>query len=176
MPDLRYPIGVHNKPEAVTPAQRAEWIADIASLPAHLRAAMDGWSGEELATPYRPGGWTVQQLVHHIADSHMHAYLRGKFALTQSEPAILAYDETVWAGLPDANGGNVAVSLSILDGLHARWAEMWRSLTDADWAKRFLHPENGPTRLDRQLALYSWHGRHHTAHITALASRMGRHR
>ncbi len=134
---------------------------------------MAGLSPEQLDTPYRPGGWTVRQVVHHVPDSHINSYIRFKLALTEPEPTIKPYDEALWAELADTPATPVEVSLTLLDSLHGRWVPLLRSLSGADFARQFRHPELGMVRLDGNLALYAWHGRHHVAHITSLRERMG---
>ena len=171
-PDLRYPIGRASE-ETVTPENRRRILLDIVELPNRLRDALEGLSDKQLDTPYRPEGWTVRQVVHHLADSHMHSYLRTRFALTLSEPTIMAYDENAWALLKDAHKGPLEPSLLLLDGLHARWAALLESLSEADWGRKFVHPERGLLTLDSNIPVYSWHSRHHTAHITELRKRMG---
>ena len=171
-PDLSYPIGRFSYPPSTTPAQRQQWIAEIAEAPAKLRAAVAGLNAAQLDTPYRPGGWTVRQVVHHVPDSHMNAYVRVKLALTEENPIIKPYDEKAWAMLAD-RAAPIEISLGLLEGLHDRWVQLLRSLSEADYDRRFQHPEVGSVRLDRNLASYAWHGRHHVAHITALRERMG---
>ena len=171
MDDLRYPIGRFEKPQTISEIDRAEAIADIESLPAQLSAAVKGWSDIRLDTPYRPGGWTVRQVLHHVADSHMTSYLRFKLALTEKEPTIKPYDEAEWAKLADASAP-VQPSLDLLGLLHQRWVLLLRSLQPDDWTRTFRHPERGLVRLDTNLMLYSWHGKHHLAHITKLSDRM----
>ena len=171
MTDLRYPIGRLSFDPDVTPARRLEWIGQIASAPAALRAATAGLSDPQFDTPYRPGGWSVRQLVHHVADSHMNAYIRFKLALTEPEPTIKPYDETAWAELPDTVRTPVDVSLTLLEALHRRWTALLESMTSDDFARGLIHPVNGPMTLDRVLQLYAWHGRHHTAHVTELRRR-----
>ena len=170
--DLRYPIGPLGTPAPSTPAERSERIANITALPGRLRAAVHGLSDSQLDTPYRPGGWTVRQLVHHVADSHLNAVCRLKLALTEDNPTIKPYEEARWAELPDA-ALPVDVSLRLLDALHERWAVVLRALTPADFARQWTHPEGGTRDLDFLVATYDWHGRHHTAHVTALRERMG---
>jgi hypothetical protein len=170
--DLSFPIGRFSG-ERVTPENRSKTLLDIAELPGRLRDAVEGLSDAQLDTPYRPQGWTVRQVVHHLADSHMHAYLRTKFALTLNEPMIMAYDENVWAALKDARLGSIEPSLAILDGVHSRWSQLLESLTEADWQRKFVHPERGPLTIGVNTASYAWHSRHHTAHITELRKRMG---
>ncbi|MGH7663258.1 MAG: YfiT family bacillithiol transferase [Gemmatimonadaceae bacterium] len=174
MADLRYPIGKADIRRDVSGAQRAEWIEDIANTPAALRDAVQGLTPDQLATPYRPGGWTVQQVVHHLPDSHLNAYTRFKLALTEDEPTIKPYDEAKWAELPDSVDTPVDVSLTLLDALHARWVTLLRSLGPTELKRGFRHPEHGRVlTLEETLSLYSWHGRHHVAHITALREREG---
>ena len=172
MEDPRYPIGKFVPERDPTPEKRAAMIRDITAMPAGLRAAVNGLTPAQLDTPYRDGGWTVRQLVHHVADSHMNSFVRFKLALTEEKPQIKPYDQDAWVTLPDAHG-DITSSLAILDGLHARWAALLLSLKGSDFSKTFLHPENGPTTLDRALQIYAWHGKHHTAHVTALRSREG---
>jgi hypothetical protein len=145
-------------------------ITAIAELPGRLRAAVAGLSHGQLDTPYRPGGWTVRQVVHHVADSHLNAYVRTKLGLTEREPTIKPYDQELWVPLADSRLP-VDPSLMILDGMHARWAELWRSLTPDQFDRIFHHPEIGIVTLDAQLQMYAWHSRHHVAHITALRQR-----
>ena len=171
--DLRYPIGGVNKPDEITYAHRKQWIDEIEEAPALLRAAVAGLSDEQLDTPYRPDGWTVRQVIHHVPDSHLNAYVRFRWALTEDDPPIKAYDEKAWAELPDARTAPIDVSLTLLDAVHARWLLLLRSLTAADCALTIQHPENGPMTVDDLLAIYAWHGRHHAAHITSLRARMG---
>jgi uncharacterized damage-inducible protein DinB len=168
--DLRFPVGKFQQADNLTSDQRREFIDAIAATPARLNAAVAGLKPAQIDTPYRPGGWTVRQLAHHIADSHMNAYVRFKLALTESEPTIKPYDEKQWAELADSKVP-IEPSLSLVENLHARWVPLLRSLTPADWAKKFRHPERGTMSLDETLALYAWHGRHHVAHITSLRER-----
>ncbi len=148
-------------------------LEEIEQAPAALRAAIEGLSSSQLDTPYRPGGWTVRQVAHHVPDSHMNAYIRFKLALTEQDPTIKPYDEAQWAELEDGKRGPVEISLALLDSLHYRWVLLLRKLSPADFRRTFLHPELGVFSLNKQLALYSWHGRHHVAHITSLTERMG---
>jgi uncharacterized damage-inducible protein DinB len=171
-PDLRYPIGPFETPGSSTNADRAARLANIAALPDALRGAVRGLTEAQLDTPYRPGGWTVRQLVHHVADSHINAYCRIKLALTEDDPTIRPYDEKRWAELPDARLP-VDVSLALLDAIHARWSAVLAALTPAEFARPMQHPETGGHTVDSMVALYDWHGRHHTAHITALRAREG---
>ena len=172
MPDMQYPIGKFEYPGPSSDEQRREWIANIAETPACLRAAVRGFSPEQLDTPYRPGGWTVRQVVHHVPDSHLNSYVRFRLALTEQEPTIKPYDEARWAELHDARSADIEMSLELLDALHRRWTCLLRSLSSEDWRRTFRHPEIGLVSLEKNLALYSWHGRHHVAHITTLRERM----
>jgi uncharacterized damage-inducible protein DinB len=171
--DPRYPIGKFSAPASVSEADRTAMIGDIAAAPARLRAAIAGLSPEQLATPYREGGWTVRQLAHHVPDSHMNAYIRFKLALTEDEPTIKPYEEARWAELADTAETPVETSLALLEALHTRWVNLLRALKPADWSRKFRHPEMGPMTLEKTLALYSWHGKHHVAHITALRKSKG---
>ena len=171
MTDPRYPIGKFQPPERITAADRVTSIDAVAAVPAALRAAVRGLSDAQLDTPYRDGGWTVRQLVHHIPDSHMNAFIRFKLALTESDPAIKTYEEQLWAELPDVYATPPEVSLTLVDALHTRWVSLLRAMKEADFARAFRHPEWGLITLDRTLALYAWHGRHHIAHITELRKR-----
>jgi uncharacterized damage-inducible protein DinB len=169
--DLRYPIGEFNKNFEMTLALRRELIDTIAACPAGVRNAVDGLSDEKLDTPYRPGGWTVRQTVHHIPDSHLNSYSRFKLALTEDNPTIRPYYEDRWAELADSKLP-VDVSLDLLENVHKRWVVLLNSLTDEDCARKLRHPESGEWTVDLFIALYAWHGRHHTAHITGLRDRM----
>jgi hypothetical protein len=171
--DLRYPIGEYEPKDALTPAERENAIAQIAALPKRLRDAVAGLSQEQFDTPYRPGGWTVRVVVHHIPDSHMNAYVRFKLALTENEPTIKPYDENLWAGLADSRDTPVEVSLGLTETLHYRWNVVLRSMQPKDFARRLRHPERGTMTLDDMAGLYAWHGRHHVAHIAALREREG---
>lgn len=171
--DLRYPVGTFSFPDTFSAGDRLTFVGRIAETPAKLRAAIGGMSDEQLDTPYRPGGWTVRQVVHHFADSHLNSYVRFRLALTEDEPTIKPYREDQWAELPDARTGPVEVSLRLLECLHARWVALLRSLTDAEWKRTFRHPELGLISLEQNAALYAWHGRHHVAHIVGLRERMG---
>jgi uncharacterized damage-inducible protein DinB len=172
-PDLRFPIGEYEAVDTITDDQRRAFLAALAETPARLRDAVAGLSPEQLDTPYRPGGWTVRQVVHHLPDSHMNSYMRSKLALTEQEPTIKTYEEALWAELADAKTAPVEPSLALLENLHTRWVLLLRSLTPAEIARKFRHPERGTMTLDENLALYAWHGRHHVAHITALRKRNG---
>lgn len=171
--DFRYPVGEFRFDGNTSQQVREQRIGEIAAAPSHLRAAIDGLSPEQLDTPYRPGGWTVRQVVHHVPDSHLNAYTRFKLALTEDEPTIRPYEEARWAELPDARTAPVELSLTLLDVLHQRWVLLLRSLAPVDFRRRFRHPEhNRVFELDEVLAMYAWHGRHHVAHITSLRRRM----
>jgi hypothetical protein len=172
-PDLRYPVGKFTFPHAVTPPERASFVEQIAEVPARMKAVVAGLSNEQLDTPYRPGGWTVRQVVHHVPDSHLNSYVRFRLALTEDDPPIKAYHEDRWAELSDARTAPVADSLALLESLHARWGALLSSLSDHDWKRTFRHPELGPVSLEKNAALYAWHGRHHVAHIRGLRERMG---
>jgi hypothetical protein len=172
MTDPRYPLGRFAPPTEYTPHLRDSLIADIADAPASVRRAVDGLTVPQRLTPYRDGGWTVAQVVHHLADSHMNAYVRVRLAVTEMEPTIKPYDEGLWAKLPDAMDADVEPSLRLIDALHARWAKLARHLSPSDFGRVLIHPERGPMSVDRCLALYAWHGRHHVAHITSLRERM----
>ena len=173
MEELRYPIGKFSVEGEITAARRAGWIEEIAATPSQLRAALSGLSEEQLATPYRPGGWTLRQLAHHVPDSHMNSYVRFRLALTEDEPTIKPYQEDKWAELSDARSAPVEVSLALLETLHSRWVLLLRAIADAEWKRTFRHPEMGLMTLEKNLALYAWHGRHHVAHATALRKRKG---
>lgn len=163
--DLRYPVGKYQPLEKISPKQRTEWIDTIAALPQKLKHAVSHLTEPQLDTSYRPGGWTVRQVVHHLPDSHLNSYIRFRFALTEDNPTIKPYDEAKWAELADAKTGPIAPSLQILEGLHERWTALLRSLDDAAFARTLRHPEWGEMRLDWMLGLYAWHCRHHMAHI-----------
>ncbi len=165
---LRYPVGRYDYQGTPTEADRGAWIAEIASAPGRLRAAVEGLTDQQLDTPYRPGGWTVRQVVHHLPDSHMNMYVRVRLALTEDEPQIKPYREECWAELPDARTGPVDVSLRLLEALHERLVALFQTLGPADWQRAFLHPERGRMTLDSTLPMYAWHCRHHIAHIKNL--------
>jgi uncharacterized damage-inducible protein DinB len=172
--DPRYPIGKYQRVKDVTPEMRRRAIGEIAVAPAKLREAVVDLSDEQLEMPYREGGWRVRQLVHHVADSHMNAYVRFKLALTETAPTIKPYEEKDWAELADAKTLPVAVSLGLLDALHERWVVLLRAMKEADFARTFVHPEQtGAQTVDWMLFLYAWHGRHHVAHVTELRKRKG---
>ncbi len=172
--DPRYPIGEHKRKDSITEHERLQLIQQIADAPANLRAAVRGLTETQLDTPYREGGWTVRQVVHHLPDSHLNAYVRCKLAMTENRPTIKPYEQQLWAELPDAKTGPVEPSLSLLESLHTRWVSFLQSLQPSDFARTLLHPESGVMSLDAVLQLYAWHGRHHTAQITSLKERMGR--
>jgi hypothetical protein len=173
MDDLRYPVGKFHFDGEVTDALRAKWLDEIAETPARLQAAVRGLGPEQLDAPYRPGGWTVRQVVHHVPDSHMNSYVRFRLALTEAEPTIKPYHEERWAELADAKAAPIEPSLSLLEALHERWVTLLRSLSSEDFERTFRHPELGVVSLNKNVALYAWHGRHHVAHITGLRERMG---
>lgn len=173
MTDLRYPIGKYAFPAEVSPAQAAQWLKEMEELPGALRKAVAGLSDQQLDTPYREGGWTVRQVVHHLADAHLNNYVRVRLALTEETPAPKSWEEQLWAELPDARMGPVEVSLQLLAAVHGRWALLLHSLAPADWTRGFAHPNRGVVTIAQDLGLYTWHGRHHTAHITGLRERMG---
>lgn len=173
MTDLRYPIGRFEPPTRVAAEQRLGAINAIAETPMRLREAVRGLTNGQLDTPYRPDGWTVRQLVHHVPDSHLNAYTRFKLALTEDQPTIKPYDEARWAELPDSRDTPIETSLDLLDRLHARWVVLLSALGDQDFARAIRHPERGVLRLDQLLAMYAWHGRHHVAHVTAMRERLG---
>jgi uncharacterized damage-inducible protein DinB len=170
--DLRYPIGRFSPSAGSSAADRAAHIQTLRELPERLRAAVSGLSDSQIDAPYREGGWTVRQLVHHVADSHANSYVRFKLALTEDWPTIKPYDEAAWAKLADSRLP-VDVSLKLIDALHVRWVALLESLSDEDFEKGFEHPERGRQNLATTLALYDWHSRHHTAHITSLRARHG---
>lgn len=173
MTDPRYPIGPFEPPPHLSPAQRVTCIDQIAAAPAALRQAVDGLGPDQLDTPYRDGGWTVRQVVHHLPDSHANAYVRFKLTLTEDQPAITVYDQARWAETAEVAIVPVAVSLALLEALHQRWVPLLRALRPADCARRMVHPEWGTPSLDHMLALYAWHGRHHVAHVTTLRTQRG---
>jgi hypothetical protein len=173
MNDPRYPIGKFHYDGPPTEEQRGKFIDDIARTPAALRAAVHGLSPKQLETPYREAGWTTRQVVHHVPESHMNAYVRFKLALTEEQPTIKPYDEARWAELGDVQSTPLEVSLVLLESLHDRWVRLLRSLKPDHWKRTFNHPEMGLVSLEKNLAIYSWHGQHHVAHITELRKRMG---
>ncbi len=171
--DPQYPIGKFQAPEKITPAMRVEFINQIAEAPERLRAAIKGFSAAQFGTPYREGGWTVRQLVHHLPDSHMNAYIRCKLALTEEEPLVKTYEEARWAELPDGRDADPEFSLALFEMLHKRWAMLLGSLDEVQFRRTLRHPAFGVITLEWLLALYAWHGRHHVAQIDALRERMG---
>lgn len=173
--DLKYPIGNFNPPQEITPDKRNGFIQTIQELPGKFRDAIAGLNDEQLRTPYRPGGWTVSQVVHHVADSHINSFCRFKLGLSEETPTIKPYDEAAWAEMDDASDAPVELSLNIIDGVHARWAMLLKSMSDTDFERKINHPERGEMTLNDLLALYGWHSKHHTAHITALRDRNGWH-
>lgn len=172
MSDPRYPIGRFNPQSTYSSAERESFIRTLETLPTQFRAAFAGLSAQQLQTPYRDGGWTLRQLAHHVPDSHMNAYVRFKLALTEDHPTIKPYAEERWAELADSSLP-IEVSLNLLEGIHARWTHLLRSLNDDQWARAYLHPVNGETRLDGALALYDWHSRHHLGHAVNLRAAQG---
>ncbi len=165
---LRYPVGKFVQDREVTPEKRKQWIGEIARLPERLRQALQ--QAPDHDAPYRPGGWTVRQLVHHVADSHLNAYVRFRLALTEENPSVKTYDQEKWAELADAREAPVESSLAILDGLHRRWARLLESLSEQDFARKLQHPEWGRIDLDVILQIYAWHSRHHVAHVSGSAA------
>ena len=172
MTDLRYPIGKFTPVAQLSTAERGACIEQVAAAPASFRRAVAGLNDAQLDTPYRPEGWTVRQVAHHLPDSHMNAYMRFKWGLTEDKPAIKTYEEKDWARTPEV-AAPIASSLDLLTALHARWVNLLRGMQRADFARTIKHPEWGVPSLDTLLALYAWHGRHHTAHVTSLRERMG---
>jgi hypothetical protein len=172
MTDPRYPVGKFHYDGPPSQEQRQAFLDDIAHTPDNLRTAVRGLTPAQLDTPYRDGGWTVRQVVHHLPDSHLNSYVRFKLALTENEPTIKTYAEDRWAALADTPATPIEVSLTMLDALHDRWVRLLRSLSAEDWERTFRHPELGAVTLEKNLALYAWHGRHHVAHITELRKRM----
>jgi uncharacterized damage-inducible protein DinB len=173
MPDLRYPIGRFEAGPPPDTGMRLQLLTQLAEAPSRLRAAVADLSESQLDTPYRPDGWTLRQVVHHLADAQMNWYVRTKLALTEDEPLVRPYDEVRWSELHDARTGPVEASLMLLDGLHRRWIGLFRSLTEEQWARRIIHPDRGTFVLNATLPMHVWHCRHHTAHIVELRKRMG---
>lgn len=169
--DLRYPIGRFEWPTTVSRETLYSWLLVLENLPEDLRLAVSDLEQEQLDTAYRPGGWTLRQVVHHIADSHLNSYVRYRLALTEDAPQIKLYNEAAWADLHDAKTAQVDVSLHLVEAVHSRWILLMRSLTEEQWQRTFLHPERGPMRLDASAGLYAWHSQHHVAHIRGLRSR-----
>ena len=173
MTDPRYPIGKFQFSGTTTETQRAQLISEIERAPTALRSAVNGLTPRQIETPYRDGGWTVRQVVHHLPESHMNAYIRFKLALTEDEPTIKPYLEDRWARTDEVQGTPLEISLALLDSLHDRWVRLLRGLKETDWKRSFQHPEMGTVSLEKNLALYAWHGRHHTAHVAELRKLMG---
>jgi hypothetical protein len=173
MEDLQYPVGRFDRNQPLPVGGRAVLIDSLAGVPSEMRAVVKGLTGEQLDTPYREGGWTVRQVVHHVPDSHLNAYIRFKWGLTEDVPAIKTYDEKAWSELPDARTASIDVSLDLLSAIHARWDFVLKNMTDTDFERAIQHPEWGEMKLTKMLQLYEWHGRHHVAHIERLRSRSG---
>jgi len=177
MPDLeqlRFPVGRFERLTApLDAAARRAHLDTLEQAPARFRALVEGRSDRELDTPYRPDGWTVRQVVHHVPDSHLNAYIRFKLALTEDVPTIKPYEEALWAELADVRAVPIATSLTLLDAIHERWLAILRAMKPTDFERNLVHPETGRQRLDQVLALYAWHGPHHIAHVTSLRQRMG---
>jgi uncharacterized damage-inducible protein DinB len=173
MLDIRYPIGKFDPKPTINDTDRKALINQIAWVPQKLREAVRGLTEVQLDVPYREGGWSCRQQVHHLSDSHMNAYSRFKLAVTEENPTIKPYQEHLWAELIDGKSAPIETSLVLLESLHERWVIFLRSLKPEEFARTLIHPQNGPMNLDRMLQLYSWHGRHHVAHITAMRQRMG---
>lgn len=173
MTQLQYPVGKFQLPAKISDDDRQNYIKQIEEAPVKLRSAVAGLSEAQIDTPYREGGWTVRQVVHHLADSHIHVFVRFKLAMTEEQPAIKTYSQQGWANLADAKTAPIEPSLMLFDSLHQRFAVLLRSMTAADFARTLNHPEQGIVNLDRYLSLYAWHGRHHVAHITSLRERKG---
>jgi uncharacterized damage-inducible protein DinB len=170
--DPRYPVGKFNRPSgSLTAHERQSLIDQIAATPSRMREAVAGLNESQLDTPYRDGGWTVRQVVHHVPDSHMNAYTRVKLALTEEQPTIKPYDEAAWAKLNDVRDTPIETSLVLLETLHQRWDTILRAMTETDFERTLMHPEHGVMTLDALIAMYAWHGRHHVGHITSLRSR-----
>jgi uncharacterized damage-inducible protein DinB len=170
MTDARFPIGKFEFPQLVTAEMRDQWLHEIAAAPSEIRSAVASLNSNELESTYRPGGWTARQVVHHVADSHMNSYVRFRLALTEDDPLIKSYHEDRWAELPDARTAPVELSLTLLDTLHQRWSILLHSMGPEDFQRTFRHPEFGPMTLEKNLALYAWHGKHHTGHILLCAT------
>jgi len=171
--DPRYPIGQFAWNGPATPEQRARFIDDIAAAPQRMRSAVAGLTESQLDTPYRDGGWTVRQVVHHVPDSHMNAYIRTKLAVAENHPRITAYNQDDWVKFADAHKAPIAPSLALLENLHVRWVQFLRSLPESAFERTLDHPENGTMSVAKVVFLYKWHGAHHTAHITSLRRRQG---
>ncbi|HKK45463.1 MAG TPA: putative metal-dependent hydrolase [Balneolaceae bacterium] len=167
MEDFRYPIGRYRAAQSVAPRDVAKWIDEIEALPRQLQTAVSSLSDEQQDTPYRKGGWTIRQVVHHIFDSHANSYIRFKLALTEDRPTIKPYDQEAWAKLSDSKLP-VDVSLNLIKGLHERWGHLLKSLDEAQLSRELVHPESGTLIVKSMIGLYAWHGKHHLAHITNL--------
>ena len=170
---LRYPIGRFQWTGPLGKAGRAQAIDQISGQPAKLRQAVRGLSDTQLGTPYREGGWTVRQVAHHLADSHMNAYVRCRLALTETKPTVKPYDEASWAELEDSRNAPIDISLSLLDALHLRWVRLLRSLAEEDFAREYIHPDDGLVTIEKMVAVYAWHGTHHIAHINGMRELKG---
>lgn len=173
MTDPRYPTGPFLPPDQPTRESRAQAIATIAETPQQMRDSVQGLDEDQLDTPYREGGWTLRQVVHHVPDSHVNAYIRLKLALTEPTPVIKPYDEAAWANLVDTTAVPIDVSLNLLESVHTRFVALLRAMKDDDFRREYVHPETGRHPLDHLLALYAWHGPHHIAHITSTRARLG---
>lgn len=170
--NLKYPIGRYQLEDKINKTSIENWIKEIEMLPQKLSEAVKGLNKDQLQTPYRPDGWTIQQVIHHIADSHMNAYIRFKLALTENKPIVKPYDEKLWAELPDSKLVDINVSLDLIKSLHKRWTTLLRHLSEEELNKEFLHPESGMKNLKETICNYAWHGNHHLAHITSLKQKM----
>jgi uncharacterized damage-inducible protein DinB len=170
---VRYPVGDFGLDPEVTASKRRLWLEQMAEAPERLAAAVDGLDDEQLGTPYREGGWTIRQVVHHLTDAHLNGFVRFKLALTEDRPPIKTYEEALWAETADGREAPVSVSLHLLAALHARWMILLRSLSEEQFACAFSHPDRGLMTIDKAIQLYAWHGLHHTAHVTSLRARRG---
>lgn len=173
MTDLQYPVGKFERQANYTALEIQESIEVLEKLPQQMRAAMNGLSASQLETPYREGGWSLRQVVHHVPDSHINSFVRFKLALTEENPTIKPYDEAAWAELSDSRDTPIQTSLDLLEALHERWVIVLRAIKPEDWRRTFNHPQNGAMTLEYALALYAWHSRHHLGHITQTRARMG---
>lgn len=173
MEALQYPVGRFDRTRPIGAGGRSALIHSLAQVPENMRAAVNGLNDEQLDTPYRDGGWTLRQVVHHVPESHMNAYIRVKWGLTEDTPTIKAYDENAWSSLHESRTAPIDVSLNLLSAIHARWDILWRSMADRDFERAIIHPESGRMLLSTLLQMYEWHGRHHVAHINGLRQRMG---